>query len=482
MVAPRLRISVAVTLVVTASLLLATIVVSSLTIREISIRSKQSLINQTKTYTLLASLPLGDAYVLYRDSGTDLLEERVEELKSLDSSVTNIAIYDVKGTQLYSHDQQTYHLTSQEAETFEPIFQSDAEGYLRKVIYPYKEISGAHRYTFVYDISSAEIRSSIADIYNQTVVTAGVLLLIITLVILGFIEFLFVRPIKRMSVQAAAISAGSYDLIIRLHRRDEISDLGNALTTMAANLKADITKLKQAEQLKSEFLIISSHNFRTPLTIITGYIELLQELRMDKTAQEYIDVIDTHTKELTELTNDMLTVAELEGQSQPKLNVEPVDVLQVLRDIKPELQKRLSEKDQHLEQNLPEGSLQLSTQKRYLITALWNLLDNAIKFTPEKGTIGLSVQHDPSSVRILITDTGIGIPPEEVQQLFTKFHRGTSIMQYEYEGVGLGLYMTKLMLEFVGGTIEVTTAVGKGSTFTIVLPKRRSADTAHNRG
>lgn len=108
--------------------------------------------------------------------------------------------------------------------------------------------------------------------------------------------------------------------------------------------------------------------------------------------------------------------------------------------------------------------------KQYLRSAVINILDNAVKFTPKKGKIHLKAFESDGIVRIAVSDTGIGISDEEVPKLFTKFHRGTSVTTYTYEGTGIGLYASKIIIEEAGGTITVETKQGKGSTFTINLP------------
>ena len=106
----------------------------------------------------------------------------------------------------------------------------------------------------------------------------------------------------------------------------------------------------------------------------------------------------------------------------------------------------------------------------HLRSALWNLIDNAIKFTHQGGTSSLDVAEADGKVLISVKDTGIGISPEEIPKLFTKFHRGTSVETYDFEGTGIGLYASKIIIEEQGGTITVKSEKDKGSTFTVILP------------
>jgi len=326
-------------------------------------------------------------------------------------------------------------------------------------------------------VDSSSIKASLALLQRQVLIGALVILVIGELIFVGLFQFIFVIPLKNMSKLAAAISAGNYDVSIPLKRKDEIRDLGDALNNMAQKLKADITALKRAEELKSEFLVISSHNLRTPITVMTGYLDLLDEAQLDEKSRGYVNVMRNYANELRDLTQDMLTVAELEGNAQLKVTLKPVNLVDFINGNLDEMRTKANEKSQTLEIELPNMPPTIEAQETYLRTSLWNIYDNATKFTPEHGIIRLTVGVDGDSVRLTVRDTGAGIHPEEQARLFTKFHRGTSMLRYDYEGVGLGLYMTKMMVDLMHGQIDVKSELGKGSTFTLVFPKPPSNPT-----
>lgn len=466
----RLKLSLKVLLVVSCILIAVFILVTPRIINSVTSQTKKSLIEQSKSFGILATQPIGDAFLLYHDSGSVKLNERIRSYASLFPAVSNITIYDVKANEQYALSKTTNPISSTDAEIFKAKYIYAKNGYVERVIYPWLEGTGVHRFTFVYDISGAELEAIVARVSNDTMVASFLVLLVVNLTVLVLLQYLFIKPINKLSRLALAIGAGQYGTKIMLRRNDEIGDLATSIDTMSTTLQADIVKLSEAEKLKSEFLIISSHNLRTPLTVITGYIDLLSDMSLDETAKKYLTTIKGQADELTGLTNDMLTVAELEGGKKPKLNLQTVDLKQFLQDLQPNIQKRVDEKNQELAFTLPNDSVQVLTQVTYLQSSLFNLIDNAVKFTAEKGIIGVKLENDNRFAHLIVTDTGIGIGPEEVSKLFTKFHRGTSIMEYEYEGVGLGLYMTKLMIELVGGKIDVQTTLGKGSSFTISLP------------
>ena len=119
---------------------------------------------------------------------------------------------------------------------------------------------------------------------------------------------------------------------------------------------------------------------------------------------------------------------------------------------------------------MPKKPLMIKASQGHLSSAIWNLLNNAYKFTPAGGRISLRVTDQDNWLRIEVADTGIGISDEEKPRVFTKFHRSTGALEYDYEGTGIGLYITKLVIEQHGGTIDFTSQLGKGTSFVIKLP------------
>lgn len=288
----RLRLSIKITILVTVFMLLMFAIVTPIIVSTITSQSKQSLVNQSKSFAILASVPVGNAFITYRDSGTDLLNQRIRSTAELYIAVKDIGIYDVTGKKLFSlHEQEAISL--EEAAAFKPIFKLDEDGFLSKVVYPLIEESGAHRYTIVYDISPTELISTLKTLQNNVIYAAIVALIVIVILLVIMLELTLIRPLNYMSRVALAIKAGMLDEEIRLKRKDEIGDLGDSINSMAQTLRQDIEKLSEAEKLKTEFLIISSHNLRTPLTVVNGYIDLLKNMSLDDAATKYVSQIET---------------------------------------------------------------------------------------------------------------------------------------------------------------------------------------------
>ncbi|HEY5267991.1 MAG TPA: HAMP domain-containing sensor histidine kinase, partial [Candidatus Saccharimonadales bacterium] len=228
------------------------------------------------------------------------------------------------------------------------------------------------------------------------------------------------------------------------------------------------SRLKAADQLKTEFIMLTSHNLRTPLAIAKGYAEILTTQHpVSETDKPMIDGLNNGLERLGKIVEDLLTISSIESGSQITLDetnfqelIEPL--IQETKDL------ALTRKDEFIV-NLHAGDVKVKANAERLQGALRNVLNNACKFT-ENGTVELNTSRSDNKLIISISDTGIGIDPTELPKLFTKFHRAANALTGGYEGKGIGLYLTKLVIEEHGGKLSVVTQPNQGATFTIELP------------
>lgn len=249
----------------------------------------------------------------------------------------------------------------------------------------------------------------------------------------------------------------------------------------------DITQQKEQERQKAEFISTASHEMRTPVAAIEGYLGLAmnpQTAAIDDKARTYLQKAHESTQHLGRLFQDLLTVSKAEdARIIPKQ--QPIDVITFAREVTDTFMYKAKEKQLYL--NFApgeggEGSRHISPiyfayiDPDHLREVLSNLIDNGIKYTT-KGSVTVDVTGNPDNVIITVTDTGIGIPPEDVPHLFQKFYRVDNSDTREIGGTGLGLYISRRLIEANNGHITVNSSYGKGSTFTILLP-RLSGDQA----
>ncbi len=245
------------------------------------------------------------------------------------------------------------------------------------------------------------------------------------------------------------------------------------------------TKAEQASQAKSMFLANMSHELRTPLNAILGMTEGLQEKVFGPiNAEQFnaLQAVEHSGNHLLELINDILNMAKIES-GQIKLNLATTSITALCQSSLTFIQQQALIKNIQIKTELPSHLPNLFVDERYIRQALINLLNNAVKFTPDGGqiTFTASYQQSPStpespdaqpqtSIRIAICDTGIGIAPEHLNQLFEPFIQIDSALNRQYEGTGLGLALVKRIIELHGGQVFVTSEVGVGSSFMLDLP------------
>ncbi len=431
---------------------------------------RANLLNESKAFATLATEPIGNTFVLYKDSGTALVQSKVDDFAELNTNIVNIAVVDVNGNVLFSQNKdRTPRITPEQASSFERVFVADKNKALQAVVAPYFENFGAHRYSLVYSVSNESITKSIRQATWSIVFMSTLAIAISMALLYVFVNRWLITRIQLINIQSHEISNGNLDQEILIKSHDELGALAASVNSMADSLKASINKLKELDSMKSEFMIITSHNLRTPLSIIDGYIENAEALNSVQELKDVLKNISAGSKRLGTFAEDILTISQIEsGQSFSQST--PTLIKPFIEKLSDEFKDMAALNNLHFEANLEPISGTVSMSPPHIRAAIWNILDNAVKFTPKGGIIQLTLTAAGGKAIIRIRDTGIGIAPEEIPKLFTKFHRGTSVLTYNYEGTGIGLYASKLIIERHGGTIGVESQVEHGTTFTVTLP------------
>lgn len=431
---------------------------------------RASLQQDASAFAALATKPIGDTYVIYKDSGTIKIAQQIDSFLALNTDISNVRILNIAGKELFARKPNTLVVSTEDAATFEALNKYDAKGVIREVIYPYFDSQGAHYYSVVYDVSSNKITDLVAQ-QTRSAIIAGLLGLLATVgVVYLLINRFIVAPIRRVSEQAHTISKGNLEQQISVAGHDEIAELGDSVNTMADSLKTNIAELKVLDKTKSEFMRIASHNIRTPLTIINAYLDGAADYTDVKSLKKALSTIGISAKRLGVFADDVLEISRIE-LGEDNIETTGQDITKIVAQIAEEF-KPIADMNQLIfESDIKSGERIAKISLPHFRSAVWNLLDNASKFTKAGGKIRLVLGEDTSHFSISVMDNGIGISPEELTKLFTKFHRGTSELTYNYEGTGIGLYATKIIVSGMGGDITVKSELGQGSTFTIWLAK-----------
>jgi signal transduction histidine kinase len=233
-----------------------------------------------------------------------------------------------------------------------------------------------------------------------------------------------------------------------------------------------VEDLKAVDQAKSDFFATVSHELRAPLTSIEGYVEMLAEGEGGPVTGEQrkmLDVVDRSAVRLRNLIDDVFTLSKLESDAFTTV-MRPVEVAEVISAAADELQPEMARHGLTLTSDCPHDGLTIQGDAGQLGRVLVNLLSNAVKFTPEGGRITMTATATGGSAVIAVTDTGIGIPAKDQQELFTRFFRASNAVQQSIPGTGLGLAIVRTIVTNHGGDITLTSHEGQGTTFTIRIP------------
>jgi len=294
------------------------------------------------------------------------------------------------------------------------------------------------------------------------------------------------RPVRLLNFAAEEFGGGNFSARAPTEGRDEMSRLGMNFNAMAARLEKREARFAELDRLKSEFVSSVSHELRTPLTTIKALTRLLLRNGLDEAKRrEYVETISVECDRQIDLVLNLLDLSRIEG-GVLRVTHEHVDVSEVISSVvKSEV--RSAEKRNH-ELRVESGPEvpAVCADPKALRRVLSNIIENAIKYTPDGGRIILSAREEEDHIAISVTDNGRGIPPGDMPNLFDKFHRGRPAPHSEamrnattdadfledadVSGVGLGLYLGRNVMEQMGGRISVESEVGRGSKFTLHLP------------
>jgi len=234
----------------------------------------------------------------------------------------------------------------------------------------------------------------------------------------------------------------------------------------------DITELKHLEQMRKDFVANVSHELKTPITSIRGFSETLLQGAMEDEAlrEQFINIILKESERLQSLIHDLLELSKLEKE-EFSLNIESISIQSIIDDIIPIVEQQAHEQEITMNKNIQDDEI-IHADSARLKQVFMNLLTNAINYTPKQGEVGIELLEQDDYMEVVIKDTGIGIPEEDIPRIFERFYRVDKARSRNSGGTGLGLAIVKHIVEAHGGWIEVESEYQKGTAFHIYLPKK----------
>ena len=234
----------------------------------------------------------------------------------------------------------------------------------------------------------------------------------------------------------------------------------------------DITQIRNLEKVRKEFVANVSHELRTPLTSIKGFVETLRNGAVSdpEKSLRFLEIIEKHTERLNRLITDLLNLSQIES-GKIEMNLKPVNLVDVTSRVISNFKEIADQKGQKIKVNIPPVLPHVLADEERIETVMENLLDNAVKYTPNNGEITVSAFEKDDGVQVEVADTGIGIPTNSLPRIFERFYRVDKARSRELGGTGLGLSIVKHIIETHGGKVRAESEVGKGSRFIFNLQK-----------
>jgi signal transduction histidine kinase len=318
-----------------------------------------------------------------------------------------------------------------------------------------------------------DIEDQVQVIY-RTVLTGGLVAVVLVLIIGAFITRSIITPITEMTEVAEAISKGDFSKRLKVKSSDELGVLARSLNLMADELRQTISNLKSMDKTRTDFVANVSHELKTPLTSIRGFIETLEDgaLEDKANARRFLSIIKKHTNALTNITNDLLKLTELES-AETRLEMNPFDMKDLVGEVVSGFSYAAKQKGQTIRVEFrggdEEGFLLYADRPR-IEQVLVNLIDNAIKYSPEGSRIKIISERLKYNVKVSVEDNGTGIPDEHTHRVFERFYRVDKARSRAVGGTGLGLAIVKHTVLLHRGEVYITSNLGMGTTVTFTLP------------
>ena len=294
----------------------------------------------------------------------------------------------------------------------------------------------------------------------------AIILVSLLLIVLSSLFFarLVVKPIETLSRGADEISRHNFNYRIDIKTGDELEKLGERFNKMTQ-------VLKENEELRDEFVFIAAHELRAPVTIVKYYLSMILNGDFGKLGKEMrkpLEISQKLNERLVKLVQDLLEVARGEA-GRMEIEVKPVLISKSIREVLEEFKEKAEQKGINLIYEEPEREIKVKADPCKLKEVISNLVDNAIKYTVDKGDIIISHEIQDQYLVTHVKDNGIGIAKKDINKLFSKFYRVKAKETRDIEGTGLGLFICKQIIDKMGGRIWVESSLGKGSVFSFSL-------------
>ena len=338
---------------------------------------------------------------------------------------------------------------------------------------------------YVLVVSTAENWSNLMDSTVRSVVVAAIWVFLAALIAIYFITERTVAPLRDMSRAVKRMAVGQYDVRVRVKGSDEVAELAVAFNQMAESLE-------NLERMRNSFVANVSHDLRTPMTTISGFIDgILEGVIPEDQREHYLKIVSDEVRRLSRLVTALLDVSRLQAGDR-KFDMKPFDVCEMGRMILISFEQKIVEKGLDVEFECDEDNMFVLADQDAIHQILYNICDNAVKFSAEGGKLRMSFTWSAGETGrsrkavVKVYNEGQGIPPEDIPFVFERFYKSDKSRGLDKSGVGLGMFISKTIIEAHGETISVASDYGKSCEFTFTLartiPPTQKGRVIHSQG
>lgn len=308
---------------------------------------------------------------------------------------------------------------------------------------------------------------ALLDAMIKTIIMSSLWLMLAALIAVYLISERLVSPIRAMNKAAKEFAAGHFDVRVPVNGNDEIAELAETFNNMAASLEHN-------EEMRRLFLANVSHDLRTPMTTISGFIEgILDGAIPPENTNHYLEIIAGEVRRLSRLVNSLLDITRIQA-GERKFNLAPFDICELAREIIITSEQRLEAKKLDVVFDADSDNMFVNADRDAIHQILYNICDNAIKFSNEGGRYEIGIHEKSGKVTVSVFNEGIGITAEDLPYVFDRFYKSDRSRGLDKTGVGLGLYIARTIIEAHKEKIWVESEYGKWCRFSFTLQKTTS--------
>ncbi len=334
------------------------------------------------------------------------------------------------------------------------------------VVHAYPLLDGSDVYGVLLVCADSSDWMDLRDSTVQVIMAASLWVMLAALIAFYFITERIITPLKEMSHAAKSFAAGKFDVRVPVHGNDEVAELATAMNNMAQSLEA-------LDKMRTSFMANVSHDLRTPMTTISGFIDSILEGAIPAEQQSYyLGIVSEEVKRLSRLVTQLLDLSRIQAGDRKFVSA-PFDVCEVSRLILISFEQKIDAKRLEVEFECDDEHMYVLADRDAMYQIVYNLVDNAVKFSREGGALRIRLDRikKGQKIRVRIYNEGQGIAGEDLPYVFERFYKSDKSRGLDKKGVGLGLYIAKTIIEAHHESISVDSVAGEWCEFTFTLPE-----------